>query len=278
MRRGFFLGCALIMSAIRAEAAPVRIVSLNPCLDAILVDVADRGQIAAVSHYARDPYASSIAAIAATLPITYESAEEVIALAPDLVMTSRHSALATRNALRRLGIQTALFDVPDSVVASLAQIRQVAALAGHADRGEALIARIDAALAAAKPTDDTPLIPAVLLQPNGFTVGSETLSDDVFRRTGFENSAARYGVGKSGNISLERLIADPPAVLFAGEPDPSTPGWAERILRHPAMRHVSQRVVRADFPQRLMYCGGGVLIETAAILANTRARVLAMRP
>lgn len=264
--------------AVPAQAAPARIVSLNPCLDAVLVEVAERSQIAAVSHYARDPYASSIAEVAATLPITYETAEEVIVLAPDLVMTSRHSALATRNALRRLGIQIELFDVPDTVEASVAQIRRIAGLTGHPEKGEALVARIEAAMAAAKPAEGTPLIPAALMEPNGFTVGANTLTDELFRRTGFENVAARYGVGKSGNISLERFIADPPRVLFAGEPDPMMPGWAERVVRHPAMRQVSKQVTRADFPQRLMYCGGAVIAESAVILARARAKILGAQP
>lgn len=271
------LALAVLLGA-PAQAAPARIVSLNPCLDAVVVEVAERSQIAAVSHYARDPYASSIAAIAATLPITYESAEEVIALAPDLVVTSRHSALATRNALRRLGIQTELFEVPDTVAASVAQIRSIADLTGHPEKGEALVARIEAAMVAAKPHDDAPPIPAILLEPNGFTVGADTLSDELFRRTGFENVVARYGVGRSGNVSLERLIADPPRVLFAGAPDPTMPGWAERVVRHPAMRHVNERILRADFPQRLMYCGGAVIVESVEILARARAKVLGASP
>ena len=261
-----------------AHAAPARIVSLNPCLDALLVELADRSQIAAVSHYARDPSSSSIAEIAATLPITYESAEEVIALSPDLVITSRHSALATRNALRRLNIQTELFEVPDTVEASEAQVMRIAGLVGHPGRGEDLIARIDAAIAAAKPTTDAPAIPAVLIEPSGFTVGANTLTDDMFRHAGFSNAAARYGIGKAGNIALERLIADPPTVLFAGVPDPNKPGWAERILRHPAMRQIGARIMRADYPQRLMYCGGAVLIETAHVLAATRQRVQEAQP
>ena len=247
------LALAAMLSA-PAHAAPAHIVSLNPCLDALLVELADRSQIAAVSHYARDPTSSSIAEIAATLPITNESAEEVIALSPDLVITSRHSALATRNALRRLNIQTELFEVPDTVEASEAQVMRIAGLVGHPGRGEDLIARIDAAIAAAKPTTDAPAIPAVLIEPGGFTVG------------------------KAGNIALERLIADPPTVLFAGVPDPNKPGWAERILRHPAMRQIGARIMRADYPQRLMYCGGAVLIETAQVLADARKRVQEARP
>ena len=271
MRRALVLaGCVLSLGLSCARAAPLRVVSLNPCLDTILVAVAERDQIAALSHYARDPYSSNIATIAATMPITYETAEEVIALDPDLVLTSRHSAIATRNALRRMNIKTELFDVPDTVEASIAQIRQVAGLIDRVSQGDAVIARIEAALDAARPPADAAPIPALLLQPNGFTVGAGTLSDEMFQRTGFVNAAARYGIGKAGNVPLERLIADPPAMLFAGAPPADMPGWAERVLRNPAVRHVSDRIHRATFPQRLMYCGGPVLIETAAVLAAAR--------
>ncbi|MEG0818916.1 MAG: ABC transporter substrate-binding protein, partial [Brevundimonas sp.] len=127
----------LIAAPAVAKAAPRRVVSLNACLDAILVHVADRGQIAALSHYAREPVGSTISEVAKTLPFTWETAEEVIALRPDLVLTSRHSALATRNALGRMNIPTELFSVPDSVGRSLDQVREVARLVGRPARGEA---------------------------------------------------------------------------------------------------------------------------------------------
>jgi iron complex transport system substrate-binding protein len=204
------------------------------------------------------------------LPITHETAEEVIALKPDLVLASRHSALATRNALRRLGIEVALFDVPETIPASIAQVRQMAGAVGHPERGDALIAQIGAALAAARAPEGAAPIPALILQPNGFTVGKGTLSDEVMRHTGFVNVAARYGIGAAGNVPLERLIADPPRVLLAGVPWPGAPGWAERILRHPALSALSGQIRRAELPERLMYCGGPVLIGMAETLAAAR--------
>ena len=111
------LGCASGLA--HAEPAhPKRIVSLNMCVDAILVELVAHDRIAALSHYARDPQRSTIAEIAQHLPITYETAEEVVALRPDLVLTSRHSAPATRNALRRVGIRFELFDVPSTIAGS----------------------------------------------------------------------------------------------------------------------------------------------------------------
>src|SRR3546814_12519396 len=46
--------------SVAAAAKPHRIVSLNPCVDAVLMRIADQGQIAAVSPYSLDPQATYI--------------------------------------------------------------------------------------------------------------------------------------------------------------------------------------------------------------------------
>ena len=259
--------------AASARALP-RVVSLNPCTDAVLVNVADRSQILALSHYARDGRQSTIADVAKTYPITYESAEEVIALRPDVVLTAAHSSPATRAALKRLNVRTELFKVPNSWVENQAQIRRIAEAVGHPDRGEALIARVEAAMALGAPRPGTRPITALVFQPNGFAAGHGTLVDEMMRRAGFVNVAQRYGLKKWGNVSLERLLDDPPEVLLAGQAAPNATTWAERILNHPALASVGPRMKRAVFPERLLYCGGPVLIQTAAVLAIARRQVL----
>jgi len=253
------------------------VVSLNPCLDVILVNVADREQIAALSHYARDAETSTIAKIAQTFPVTYESAEEVIAFAPDLVLTSRHSDLATRNALRRLEIKIELFSEPQTVAESIGQVRIIAALVNRVERGETVIARIEQALITAEPAAGASLLPVLLFQRNGFSTGSGTLMNEMLERTGFQNIAGRYGLSGWGNIPLERVVADPPAVLLAGEIRPDMPTWADRVVRHPALRSIEGRMKRETFPDRLLYCGGPVLIESANALVNARLNAMGSR-
>ena len=277
LTRRLTIGAGLMLAdaalAAPARAIPQRVVSLNPCLDQILVAVADRSQVAALSHYARDPQASSIAEVAKRYPQTFESAEEVMMLRPDLVLASRHSAPATREALTRLGVVYEPFSVPNTVKASLAQITRIAALVGHPDRGAALIARIDAALAAgAKPQAAKP-VTVLVFQPRGFAAGDGTLMNEMLTRAGFVNVAPRYGIRQWGDVSLERLIADPPQLLLSGETAPGAPTWAERIVNHPALAAIAGRLHRAVLPERLLYCGGPSLIETAGILAAARRSV-----
>ncbi|VTO12203.1 iron chelate uptake ABC transporter family permease subunit [Brevundimonas vancanneytii] len=256
----------LVAGPAAANTAPRRVVSLNACLDAVLVHVADRGQIVALSHYAREPVGSTISEVAKTLPFTWETAEEVIALRPDLVLTSRHSALATRNALGRLNIQTELFSVPDSVAASLVQVREVARLVGRPARGQALIARIEAAIAAAAPPPGSSPLTALIYQPNGFAAGRGTLMDEMMTRAGFQNVAARYGLGKWGNVPVERLLADPPQVLLSGVPVRGSRTWADRVMRHPG----AEVPVRSD--------GAGATGREAALLRRAGADPDRRRP
>lgn len=252
------------------RARPARIVSLVSCLDAILVEVADPGQIAALSRESRDPNASTIPTIARRYPGVRESAEEILAQRPDLVLGSIYTPSALRSALRRLQVRIEIFDLPKTPSASITQVRQVAAAAGHVDRGEALVRRIEAALAAARPAPGEAPIDALIFQPNGFTTGPGNLMDAMLTACGFRNAAVRYGLKQSGRVPLEQLIADPPQVLLAGETAPGAATWAERVVSHPALRALDGRMQRATFPMRLFYCGGPVLIQTAAALARAR--------
>lgn len=247
-----------------------RVVSLVSCLDPVVVEIADRDQIAALSHYAREPNGSTIAKIARTLPFTYESAEEVIALRPDVVLASRYTPAPTLQAIRRFGVRLEAFSVPSTIHESLDHVRAVAALCGHPQRGEAMIARIEAALAAAVPPPGARRLRALVFQPNGFTTGPGTLLDEMMRHCGFENAVERYGMKRSGALPLELIVADPPEVLLAAEAAPGAPTWTDRSMSHPALAALSKRMYRATFPERLVYCGGPVLIQTAAALVKAR--------
>ncbi|MDR6625650.1 ABC transporter substrate-binding protein [Caulobacter segnis] len=276
-RRVMIGGALALGAATPALAAPKRIASLNACLDAMLVHLADRSQIAALSHYAREERGSTVAAQARALPFTWESAEEIIALQPDLVLASQHSALATRNALKRLHVPVERFAVPKTVEESLAQVQRVARLIGQVDRGEQLIARIRTALAAATVRPGARRLSALIYQPNGFAAGPHTLVDEMMTRAGFDNAARRYGLKSWGNVPLELLLTDPPEVLLVGEPAAGARSWADRVMTHPALGALNGRMKQARLPERLLYCGGPVLIQTAQAMASARAEVLGER-
>jgi iron complex transport system substrate-binding protein len=266
---------ALIVGAASAAAgAPRRVVSLNPCLDGILVEVADPGQIAALSHYSRDPAQSAIVAVARRYPFTWGSAEEVVALRPDLVLTSGMGAMALTGVLPSLHVRQESFTVPATVEESLAQVRRVAALVGHADRGEALARRIRLAIATATPRPGEPRLGALIYEYHGLASGPGTLVDELMRRAGFDNLAPAYGLRRTGDVPLEMLVANPPRVLLAGRLAPGEPVWADRVLSHPALAALAPRTRRETFPETLMFCGGPSIIPAVSALARAREDAL----
>ncbi len=280
MRAGAVIAALTLALAGQAAAAPAltppqRVVSLNPCLDAILLDVADPGQIAALSHYSASPRESWVAGRAARFPHIWGSAEEVVALRPDLVLTSGMGAMALSGVLPRLKVRQASFTVPVSIEESLAQVDEVARLVGHPERGAALQARIRAALAAAQPRPGEPRIGALIYEYHGLASGPGTLMDELMRNTGFDNLAPRYGLAHTGDVPLEALLADPPQALLAGRLAPDEPAWADRVLGHPALRALAQHVRVETFPEQLMFCGGPILIPASQAMAQARENALA---
>ncbi|WP_029623650.1 ABC transporter substrate-binding protein [Sphingomonas sp. PAMC 26617] len=264
MRRLLALPVAAALLASAAPARPPRIVSINPCIDAVLVRIADPAQIAGISHYSQDPRATSIPlGVANRFRATSGTAEEVVALRPDVVLTGPHTEPATVAALKRLHIRLVQFTVPESVAESVVQVRDIAAATGHVERGVALAARITAA---ATPARATPL-PALIWQSGGLVPGSGTLPDELLRRAGFRNMSAAYGLKKWDVLPLEYLIAQPPRVLLSVA---AAEAGEDRLTAHPAVRRLARRITVAPYPARLMNCGGPTIIDAMARLKQVR--------
>lgn len=247
---------ALLMPAM-AGAKPVRVVSLNPCIDSVLVRVADRGQVAAISHWSHDPAASSLPlALARQFPAHGGTAEEVIALKPDLVLMTPYTPPATRAALARLKVPSVSIGVPASIAESLAQVRQVAGAVGQGERGAALVAEIAAALARSRRAG--PPQPALMRMASGFVPGPGSLSEALMAHAGLPSVAADRGLKGAGVIGLEALALEPPALLITDRPE----------ALPPLVRRLPTRV--AAFERHLLNCGGPSLVPAAQRLAAIR--------
>lgn len=266
MKSGALLAFAVLAGC--ASAPPPRaatrptLVSLNPCTDAVLAEVADPAQILALSHYSRDPAASSMdVAVARRLPATGGTVEELAVFAPDVVIGDDFTAPATCAALAGLGLRLETLGIAHTVAESKAQVRRIAALAGHPDRGEALVARIENALAANSPRD-TARPAALVWQAGGLVPGARTLIADLLGRTGFSNFAAARGLGQADVLGLEAVLVDPPRVILAASAgDPA--------LAHPVLARL-ENTARVPFAPSLLYCGGPTIIRAAARLGEIR--------
>jgi iron complex transport system substrate-binding protein len=197
------------------------------------------------------------------------SVEELAALRPDLVIgddfvPNQPGAAA----LARLDLKVERFHIETTVEASEGQVRRLARLAGHPERGEALVARMRIALARAAPPAGQPPIPVVVWQSGGIVPGEGTLIADLLRRTGFANFASAKGMRQADLLPLEPMLADPPRLILAAG---SADSEEDRLLRHPALGALRD-TRREAYPSALLWCGGPTVIKAAARLAEVRGR------
>lgn len=251
------------------------IVSLNPCSDAILAEVAAPGQLLAISHFSHDPASASMdVGLARRFRAISGSVEEVAALSPDVVVADPFLAPATRQALGDLGIPIVSLPMPRNVAASIAQVRELARLARNDRGGEALVARMEAALADAAPAAGAAPVPALVWQSGGIVAGDGTLIADLLRHAGFVNGAAARGLSQADFLPLERVLAEPPTVIF-------TVGDAraqeDRMLHHPALRSL-RGTARVPMESALLWCGGPTVPRALARLGEVRSELPAISP
>lgn len=255
--------------------APVRIVSMNPCVDGILREVADPTQIAAISHYSHDPRSTSVPmAWAKRFPAVGDSAEDVLSARPDLVIAGPHIAPDTLAALKRMGVPLLSTTVPATVEESTAQIVEIAARIGRAERGTALGARIDRAMAEARAGAGQGALPRALIwQDGGLSPGPGTLANALLEDIGFRSAAAQMRLAQWDMVSVEQVLLSPPDVVMTGAGGMESSGGSANVpARHPVLANAGQHIMIAPFPSRLLHCAGPTIIETVGQLSAIRAR------
>lgn len=269
MRTGAALLCLLAAScAAPANRGGGGIVSTNPCADAMLVELVPHQRIAAISHYSKDPVSTSIPLeLAGRFRSTLGTAEEVIAMRPDLVVASSFTSPSTREAYARAGLNTLYLDSPATIEASKAQVTELATAVGAQKAGEAMNKRIDAGVAAASFTGKP--VPALAWIGGNLVSGGGNLLDEMLIKAGFTNQAAHYGLKFTGTLPIERVVIDPPRVMLV----PDVPGRLASSraaeLRGLALARIGG-VTQENFPRQLVNCGGPVIPRAMARLAEVR--------
>jgi iron complex transport system substrate-binding protein len=249
----------------QVAARPARIVSLNLCSDQYLLALADPGQIAALTRYARDPQMSAAAEKARSVPIFRATAEEVLALRPDLVIgvPARRSGIMA--VLAPQHYRTVPFKAAENYGQIVAQIRTVAKAVGHVDRGEALIAKMNAELARLPRPHAAGI--AAYYQRRGYLTGTGTLVDDLMRRAGLTNLAGKLGKPALSQISIEEMVAAQPDYLLVESSTDRVVDQGTEMLHHPALRGIR----RLHLPQAWTVCGGPAYVLAARSLAEQLA-------
>jgi iron complex transport system substrate-binding protein len=250
----------------KAPAVPQRIVSINLCADQLVVALADRQQIAGLTKNATDPEMSGEAAKAHGIPLLSNSAEQILAIEPDLIVgmpASRSAALAALPEQNYPLLDLATADRLDEIYAS---IRETAAAVGHPARGTALIAHMERELAGlSKPGKGRV---AAYYQRRGYMTGTGTLIDELMARVGLVNLAGKLGKPPLSQLSLEEMVAAEPDFLIVESATDVVTDQGSEMLHHPAIKDIP----RISMPQAWTVCGSPAYTEAARSMAAQIAR------
>ena len=248
--------CVMPVGAMAADALPRHIVSLNLCADQLLIALADRNQIAALTQFSRDPQMSFEAEKAKHYPVIKGSSEEVLALRPDLIIATPFRRTDTLAPLQDRGMKRVDIKDAESISDIYDNIRIVARAIGHPERGEALIRRMNAdldRLAADRPGHGRV---AAYYQRRGYLTGTGTLLDEMLTRLGLVNLARKLGRPALSRVSLEEMIAAKPDFLLLESETRQVTDNGTEMLHHPALLRNIAPSHRLYLPQAFTVCGG----------------------
>jgi iron complex transport system substrate-binding protein len=267
----------LMAFANAANATPLRIVSLNLCADELVLRLAAPGTVKSVTWLARDPALSNVAALAEAMPVNRGLAEDVVPLAPDLVIAGAYTTRTAVSLLRRLKIPVLELDVPRTVDEALTQITTVATAIGRPENGAQLIREIKDGLSQLERVSSTEAPPiAAIYQPNGLTIGQGSLVNDLLGRAGLRNLAIERRIDNYGALPLEWLLLAQPDLLIVNTAGDVGHAMAYEILSHPALmsRYHGDRVV--SVPSAWWSCPGPRLVDTVQRLQGAAQKVRAI--
>jgi iron complex transport system substrate-binding protein len=200
----------------------------------------------------------------------------MVPLKPDLVLVGPWDRPLTQRLLHVLGFRIVNVPLVNDLTSGIAQIRDIAKLVGHPERGEALIAEIEAArrrlAAAPRPKSSS----AMLVGNAGYTVGPESLAGALLREAGLAQPAGAPA-GYGGYVPLEKLIMLRPEFLVMTNTVETADGQGALYLTHPALRALYPPKKRIVLPGRYTMCAGRSLVAALDYLTDVLTKLAAQK-
>lgn len=264
-------GCGVAGPSVPLPARhPARVMSLNQCTDQIVLALLPRDRIASVTWLSRDPAGSIMVEKARRVGVNHALAEEVLAQKPDLIVAGAFTTPALRALLTRLHYPMIEVDEAMNVDDIRRVTRKIAGAVDARARGEALIADMDAKLAALA-RDPGPPIRVVAWDRTGFTAGEGSLYDAVLTAAGARNLARAPMTLGYRRPGIEVLLKADPALLVQGSLERKAASLGDDVLRHRLVRRYwGDRTI--FMPQSYYACGTPMIADAAIRLrADLRA-------
>jgi iron complex transport system substrate-binding protein len=254
-----------------AAVRPQRIVSIGLCTDQLLLMIAQRSQIASLTESATNLQMSYMADAVGDIPLNSASVEEIIPYQPDLIVGSHFAARDTTRFLRQLGYEVRLAALPTTVEEIYTLLTRFGEWTGNQARAASLIAKMKHEIVEIQARyANRPVKSMIIYSPNGYTIGADTLENDVLKYAGFRNLSAEMGIVGFRKISLERVIEARPEFLQFDNHIFNRDSLASSYLGHPVLDKIVDNKERLFIPSRLRACAGPMVTEAIDFMARKR--------
>jgi iron complex transport system substrate-binding protein len=257
----------------QSSGPPARVVSLNMCTDQLLLDLAEPARILGLSPFAADAARSFLAAHAKGLPILSGTAEEIMVLKPDLVVTGTFTKRATREFIRARGVKLEEFAPVRSLAETRRQISRFGEITGERAKAAKRNTEIDAALVDLRAVASAQKLRVLPLSRRAWVSGANSLMSELLAEAGLSNAAAELGIRTGGRTTLEQIVMLKPDAILISRDDDTAEDQGRALLLHPAIQSLFPPERRIIIPERLTVCGGPMLVEAINSLAGQIGRL-----
>jgi iron complex transport system substrate-binding protein len=219
---------------------PQRVASLNLSSDEILVEILPPERLVSVTRWADEAGTSNVAGRVPPTAYRFQKSdmEQLLALAPDLVVFSEYTDADFVKLVERSGIRWHRMQGLGSPAGVRAAILDLGRVVGAEEAARRLVARYDATLADLAARLAGGRKPRVLYWSGGMTAGGDTAIGALIEAAGAINVGREIGVEGVAPPGAERaFVADPDVILVT-----SWPGGVEAVKEHPLLSRL--RAVR----------------------------------
>lgn len=251
---------------------PCRIVSLTIRSDEILMELAERKTIVALSKWADDPVASNVAGEAKQIPLRALPSEEMIlGMKPDLVIASQSQPYDLIYRLRSLGIPVYVCPLAHSINDTEKLILDLGKLLHREAKAQQMVNRMEdvvqefAQKAATIPEDKR--VTVYRFTVSGGNGGKNTYYDDVCQKAGVKNAAAQMVFRGTQLLPKEQVLQMNPDVIFLPTWDWSgkldLAAYKRDIVEDPALQTVNAIRNKRLYviPDTHMLCSSQYMVE-----------------
>ncbi len=276
--RHWFITCAAMWIACcwpdsMAHAKPERVVSINLCTDELALLMAEDEYLLSVTDLVADPELSIFADRIAGKHINRGRAEEILMLAPDLVLAGTVTTPYAKSLLRRFDIP--LVEIPHAT--RIEDIEKAVSAVGEAlgeqEKANRILEDLDRDLASLASTveehkDDLSSPTAVVLEGSGYSQGQNSLLHELLELSGWRNIAHDLGMTPWAMLPLEALLKGNPDAIVLSTFGSERNTMRMMFLNHPSFQRFAAERHVLHIEPNLWTCGTPSIVEALRLLVS----------